>query len=616
MLPGIKAFALLSFVLLTASAFPARAQNAVVRGFITDASTEQALQGASVVLIRDEMVIYGAASDGDGFFLINRIVTGSYTLRISFVGFAPFEEQLQIGLGTVIDRVTALQPREAEIDELVIEADAEGGITAVVAGLESVVPAEIARVPIPGVSGDLASYLQTIPGFVAQGDRGGQFFVRGGSADQNLAMLDGLPVYMPFHILSFYSAFPEEIVDRANVYTGGYGAQYGTRLSSIIDVHARNGNKQNLAGSIALAPFLSAARVEGPIWKNRVSVIASVRQSFIEEIFPDMFGQRMSYRFGDRFGKLHALLGKSHAFSFMVLDTDDRGDIAGTKKTFDGEKLSEAVNDSSEVAWTNRVFGGSYTYRSNRIPLVVRLTAGRSEMTSDFGPEKAPERSAEVSSTDLIAKISWLLKSGSINAGASYRKSKLSYVLDGIFEGFTRDSQNLTELDAYLEADLNLLQNRFNVNPGGHLYALKDRSRPWVDPRIRASWYPRGPDGKVQFHAAWGIYRQAVVGLSDERDLGNLFTVWVSTPDDSNVPKSVHAIAGVNLRLARWLNFAAEGYRKTYDDLSVAVFSAFPGFTTSLQKADGKATGLDLRLDLQDRPFVGESVLDAYISYA
>ena len=607
---------LLFWLLTVAFSAPVFAQQALIRGFVSDGSTEQPMQGASVALLSNDLVVKGVVSDADGYFLINRVGPGTYKFRVSFIGYESVEEILDISAGDVIDRTVVLRPTQTEIGEIVIEAEAEGGTTAVIAGLESVVPADIAKVPVPGVSGDLAAYLQTLPGVVIQGDRGGQFFVRGGAADQNLALMDGLPVYMPFHILSFYSAFPEDIVNRVDFYTGGFGAEYGSRVSSIIDVKARNGNKQNIAGAVGIAPFLSEARFEGPIIRNRASLMVNLRQSFIEELFPNLLGQRMPYRFGDRFAKLHTLIGDAHSLSFMFLDTDDRGDIAGTKKTFDGVTLSSVKTDSTEVSWTNRVYGGTYEFQSNRIPLVVRLTAGWSSMNNQFGPKAAPERVADVESFDLKLYATWLLRAGSIDLGVSRRKSRLSYELDGLFQDYTSDSEDLTEVEAFVSTNLRVGSEKLKINPGVHLYALTARNRSWLEPRFRMSWYPLGRTGSLTLHAAWGIYHQAIVGLNDERDLGNQFTAWVVTPDDADIPRSVHSIAGLSYRLTPWLNMAVEGFYKKYDGLSVPIFSSFPSFTTNLQSADGVAQGIDVRLEMQNRAFIDTSTLSGYLTYA
>jgi len=601
--------------LLFIRATPVSAQQTTLRGFVSNDESEQAMQGASVALLQDEELLYGVASDGDGFFQINRIAPGTYILRISFIGYKTYEESIVAAGGNIIERSVVLKESEAAIDELVVEADAVAGIAAVVAGLESVVPADIERVLIPGVSGDLASFLQTLPGVVVQGDRGGQYFVRGGAPDQNLALMDGLPVYMPFHVLSFYSAFPDEVVDKADFYTGGFGAQYGTRVSSVTDVHARNGTKQNYAGSIALAPFMSGVRVEGPIIKNRVSFLVNIRESLLEELSPNFFGQDLGYNLGDRFGKIHALIGNSHSISGMILDTHDRGDVAGTKKSFDGETISREDTDSSEVSWENRVYGGTYSFRSNRLPILFTATVGQSEMTNEFGPIDNPARKSNIKSFDVSSKLTWLLRAGNINAGYARRASDFAYSLDDNFQDLDADSLALTETNAYIDAALNLAGNKISFNPGLHYYFVSEGSRSSLDPRLRISFFPDGTLSRHQINLAAGIYHQATTGLSDERDLGNLFMAWLPTPADQPLQKSVHAILGYNLRMARGLSMSVEGYYKDYTDLSVPVFSSFPRFTTSLQTADGRAFGGEFRMDVQSQPIGKRWTIDGYMSY-
>ena len=602
--------------LMLAAAGEATAQQAIVQGFVTDSTTEQSMQGASVVLRSQTGVIYGAATDGDGYFILRRIPPGRYAFSVTFIGFRPYEEDLTLAAGEIVQRQVVLAEAEAALDEVVVQAEAEGSVTAVAAGLQTVVPAQIDRVPMPGVTGDLASYLQTVPGVVVQGDRGGQFFVRGGALDQNLALLDGLPVYMPFHILSFYSAFPQEIIDNVDLYTGGFGARHGTRISSVVDVTARKGNKQNLAGEISLAPFLSTARLEGPLIKNKVSVMASVRESFVETVMPDLFGQKFPYRFGDRFGKLHAFLSPNHSFSLTALSTFDRGDLAGSSQDFKGDAVATAATDTNEVAWENLVLGGRYVFLPGFAPLLAEFSGGYSAMTNEFGPEEAPARTSEVRSIDAAADFTYFLGNTDLRFGGEYRASKFEFALGGQFQDLETGEEDLTEVNAYLETDLALFGAQLRLQPGARLYLLPDRSQQWIEPRARLLWRPGGEAGRHQFNAAWGLYHQTIVGLTDERDVGNIFTVWTVTPEDAPVPEAMHVIAGWNVQIRPWLSGAVEAFYKDFSNLSVPIFSAFPRFTTALQSADGQAMGFDLRVDLRERPFYFESVLDGYISYA
>lgn len=593
------------------------AQRATVNGFVTDNVTNEALQGASVVLRTADGIVSGTAADGDGYFILNRLQAGTYTLEVSFIGYGTHTEELTLTANQRIQRNVVLVIQEAGLEELVVEGEADAGVTAVAAGLQTVQPAQVERVPMPGISNDLASYLQTVPGVVMQGDRGGQFFVRGGAVDQNLVYLDGVPVYMPFHIVSFYSAFPQEILDSADLYTGGFGARYGSRMSSVFDVQTRNGNKQNFAGSVGIAPILSAVRLEGPLIKDRVSFIGSVRQSLFEEIMPTMFGQRLPYRFGDRFGKLHAFLNANNSFSFTALHSFDEGDIAGTEKTFLGDFQASAKDDSSQVGWDNFVLGGRYVHLSNYIPLLAEIAGGYSEMTNDFGPRNDPERASSLKSFDASANFTYFLEDGNeFRFGGSFRDTDLDFNIDGQFQDLVSGTEGLTEINSYAEFQWGLLQNQLTLQPGVNMYMLPERSQQWFEPRIRAFLRPDAFGGRQQFSAAWGLYHQAIVGLNDERDIGNLFTAWVTTPEDDPTPQAMHAILGWNMQITPALSVATEAFYKDFQNLSVPIFSAFPQFTTELQPADGQAMGMDVRLDFRDFPFVEESVLDGYVSYS
>lgn len=605
---------LMGVVWLSALALDARAQQTTVRGYVTDTVSEQALQGASVVLQDPTGAQLGTATDGDGYFIIRRVPPGPYTLFVTFIGYAPFQEDITLTAGQELERQIALAPQEAELEEVLVEAEQDEGITAVAAGLQTVQPAQIERVPMPGVTGDLATYLQTVPGIVVQGDRGGQYFVRGGSLDQNLALIDGLPIYMPFHLLSFYSAFPQEIIDEADVYTGGYGAQYGTRISSVMDVRTRKGNKQNFSASASLAPFLSTAHLEVPLIKNKVSFFGSVRQSLLEEAMPNMFGQRWPYRFGDQFAKLHAFINSNNSFSVTFLNTFDEGQLAGSTKDFTGETIT-VPPDSNEVSWTNTVIGGKYTFIPSRLPILAELSGGYSEMNNDIGPKGSPDRASKVKSLDLALHFTYFLDNGAIRFGGTGRRSDLSYALGGQFQDLDSAQDELTEISAYIEGDLPIASANLQIQPGLNFYVLPDRSQQWLEPRLRATWRPGGATSRYQIHASGGIYHQVIVGLNDERDIGNLFTAWVATPEDVPAPEAIHAIVGATIGVTPWLSIATEGFYKSFSNLSVPIFSAFPRFTTALQPADGEAKGIDVRLDMHDRPFWNGSVLDGYFSY-
>ncbi|HAY37124.1 MAG TPA: TonB-dependent receptor, partial [Bacteroidetes bacterium] len=214
------------------------------------------MPGVNVILTNAEGELFGAAADTDGFYVISRVPGGSYQLKASFIGFKDFEQAVVMVAGEIQSLNIELVVDDTTLGELVVEGAREtAGVANITAGLQTIRPADISLVPSPDISADLVNYLTALPGVVSQGDRGGQLFIRGGEPTQNMVLLDGMQIFQPFHIVGFFSAFPSDIINTADVYAGGYGSKFGGRLSSVIDITARTGNKRRFVGAATLAPF-------------------------------------------------------------------------------------------------------------------------------------------------------------------------------------------------------------------------------------------------------------------------------------------------------------------------------------------------------------------------
>jgi outer membrane receptor protein involved in Fe transport len=119
--------------------------------------------------------------------------------------------------------------------------------------VQKITPKEIDKLPSIGGEPDIAQYMQVLPGVVFTGDQGGQLYIRGGSPVQNKVMMDGMIVYNPFHSIGLFSVFDTDIIRNADIYTGGFGAQYGGRISSIMDVTTIDGNQNEFEGNASIA---------------------------------------------------------------------------------------------------------------------------------------------------------------------------------------------------------------------------------------------------------------------------------------------------------------------------------------------------------------------------
>ncbi|GIV60079.1 MAG: TonB-dependent receptor [Rhodothermaceae bacterium] len=568
-------------VVLLGLPVPAYGQWGRLSGRVSDGRDDRPLAGVHVFVEDAAGARNGTTTDAGGFFRLAGLRPGRYVFTASFIGYDSYTDTLTFTFGQERHLAVRLMPATTELEEIVVETEQRPDRRQ--AGLTTIPPSALARVPLPDVTYDLAGYLLTLPGFVAPGDRGGQLFVRGGTPTQNLVLLDGMTIYQPFHIVGFYSAFPADIVAYADVYAGGFGARYGNRISSVIDVGTRNGNKQRITGAVSLAPFLSTLRLELPLVRNRVSVLASVRESVIERISPELLGRELPFRFGDRFLKFHAFLNQTSSFSATLLQTFDEGNIAGAADT--GQRFS---------VWRNRAYGARYLYLPAESAVMTQVAVYGSRLQSRYRLTSDDERHADVEHFNAEILFAYLLGSTQLHFGLFGGSTRFDFDLGG---GVPARRENVTSGGAFLEARLEP-SRRLRLEPGLRLEAFSSGTDPTLGPRLRLRWLPRGSASRQQFNLAWGLYHQQTVGFTNEQDVTDVFTAWTATPARNGIPRAMHVIAGWQRRLAPWLELSLEAYVKDLKNLS------FPRFSTTLNelegftRVDGLARGLDVRLEL------------------
>ncbi len=567
-----------------------RAQNATIRGFVRDASDGQPLQGVNVVVFRDGALVQGAATDLDGLYNL-RIPSGAYELRATYIGYRMVVDTLSLDAGEIRTYNLSLELDDARLDEVIVEGESEtGGAASVSAGLQTIRPSDIEHIPAPDVSGDLASYLTTLPGVVSTGDQGGQFFVRGGEPTQNLVLIDGMPLYQPFHLLGFYSAFPSDIIHNTEVYAGGFGPRYGGHLSSVIDIATRNGNKQRFSGSASVAPFVAGAQVEGPLYPGRVSMLTSWRQSMIEQGAAHLIDRPLPYDFNDQFAKVHANLTPNSQLSVSGIRTFDRGAIGVAGDPTAGE---------DDVTWNNQAIGLRYLLLPASMPVFAEILLSTSSTRNEFGTRGDPSRSSSAQQFRASANLTHFLNLADVNWGLFIGTSVLESELGSVYQDLETDEEFITEAGAYLSPEFKV-RDRLRIQPGLRVHAFPSKGRTFVEPRVRGEWRI----GVHSLSGAWGLYHQEIVGLTDRRDAGDVFTAWAASPL-VKVPQAMHVIGGYRVSPMQWLDFSLEGFYKKLHNLSIAEWTAFPRFTTRLQPADGRAIGFDVRVELDRRPFYG-----------
>ena len=240
------------------------AQTGTVRGFVYDKESGDAILFTNVLL---KGTTYGSTTNAEGLYDISKVPPGDYIIIVTCLGYDSLLLPVKIVADEIVNKKLYLTKNAITLPGFDMSAKHEGDKSDVQIGITKITPAEMKMFPTIGGDPDLAQTLQMVPGIISTGDQGGQLYIRGGTPIQNLVLLDGMTIFNPFHSIGLFSVFDPDLIRNADVYTGGFNAQYGGRLSSVMDVTTRDGNKNYITGKVAVNPFTSKLNLEGPITK-------------------------------------------------------------------------------------------------------------------------------------------------------------------------------------------------------------------------------------------------------------------------------------------------------------------------------------------------------------
>ena len=278
-------------------------------GKIKDATNGEDLIGATLSI---KEINNGIVSNEYGFYSIT-LPEGTYTVNVSYLGFANYDQIIELNDNRKLD--INLEPASNELKEVVITSDAPD--KNVREHQMSVVEVDIKQIrKIPALLGevDVIRSIQLLPGVSTVGEGASGFNVRGGGIDQNLVLMDEAPVYNSSHLFGFFSVFNPDAVKDVKLIKGGIPAQYGGRLSSILDVRLKDGNNKKLAVNGGLGLIFSRLSIEAPIVKDKGSFILAIRRSYIDFLArPLLKGElkKSSFYFYDFTAKANYTFGKN-----------------------------------------------------------------------------------------------------------------------------------------------------------------------------------------------------------------------------------------------------------------------------------------------------------------
>ena len=249
-----------------------------ISGTVQDAASGENLTGATVRVL--ELPGVGTGANAYGFYTLT-VPAGAYTLEASFVGYRPQQHKTTTGRDQRL--LFDLAPEGKDLAEVVVKArTADANISKAQMGVETINLRQIANVPVLFGEKDVLKTLTLLPGIKSAGEGNSGFSVRGGGFDQNLILLDEAPVYNASHLLGFFSTFNSDALKDMTVYKGGMPAQYGGRLSSVVDIKMKEGNNQQFHGSGGIGLISSRLALEGPIVRDKGSFIITGRRTYAD----------------------------------------------------------------------------------------------------------------------------------------------------------------------------------------------------------------------------------------------------------------------------------------------------------------------------------------------
>lgn len=252
-----------------------------ISGVVTLHGTGETVIGATILAHTGDASAASTISNEYGFYSMT-LPPGAHQLTISAVGTTRKTIDLELRVNTVLN--ISLDKEITDLQAVTVNAVSLPGrsLKTPQMGVERLTMSEIKKIPVLLGEYDVLKTIQLLPGIKAAGDGNSGFYVRGGTSDQNLILLDEAPVYNPSHLFGFFSTFNSDAIKNIVVYKSGMPAQYGGRLSSVVDVKMNEGNLQDYNGSGSIGLIASRLDVEGPIKKDKASFLVSGRRTYID----------------------------------------------------------------------------------------------------------------------------------------------------------------------------------------------------------------------------------------------------------------------------------------------------------------------------------------------
>jgi hypothetical protein len=552
-------------ICLLAAVITASAQTGTVRGFVFNKKNGEPVIFTNVFLKGTTM---GVQTDVNGFYSITKVPAGDYLIAVSAINFDSVSQKITVKANQIVQQNLYLKEKELLLKEFEISGDKDNEQTRVGASVTTITTKEMNKLPTIGAEPDLAQYLQVLPGVTFTGDQGGQLYIRGGSPIQNKVLLDGMIIYNPFHSIGLFSVFDTDVIRNVDVYTGGFGAEYGGRVSSIMKITTKDGDKKGIHGKVSASPFVSKVQLEGPLKKQKEnsaagsSFMVSGRTSYLKEsaelFYPYVDTAGLPFNFTDLYGKL--------SFS------GENGSKLGLSAFNFRDKVK--YRSLQDLNWNTYGVGTSFVLIPNNSGFVFDGSMSYSDYQITLDEASRPSRNSRISGFNLGLNFKYFFGKNDLQWGVETIGFSTDYTFFNEVNREIKQEENTSELGLYMR--YKAILGKLVLEPSFRLQYYASLAEASPEPRIGAKL---NVTNNFRLKGAAGMYSQNLIAGVSDRDVVNLFYGFLSAPEnspsqfkgedvDSKLQKARHFILGFESNLTKHLTLNAEAYYFNFNQLT------------------------------------------------
>ncbi len=516
-------------------------ETTILNGKVSDKKSGEAITGATVALYKPDSntPFRGAYSNKFGFYSVQNIPVGKYFLKVSSIGFGQYQKSIEFIDSSSIRLDIELNQKDIKTEEVEVTADRETGSAKTISTV-NVKPEFLMKMPSIGGENDVFRALQLLPGISQSTELSSGLYIRGGSPDQNLTLLDGVIVYNPSHLGGFLSTFNGDAIRDVRLIKGAFPAEYGGRISSVIDLNMKEGTKEKISGSGGVSLIASRLLLEGPITEDATFMVSGRRMYL--DILTALGGAEntIGYYFYDLNAKTNIKISENdHIFFSGYFGRD----VMSPPEEEDDDFSIDWGNKTANLRWMHIVSPSLFTNFS-LIYTDYNFISGFKDSRDFFETNSGIEDIMLKANAEYFPDESHILKFG---AEATYHR----------FLSEVNSSENINDFIEIKETRINSLEaaifaqdewkisDRLNTNMGLRLYYFQEADYLSLEPRLSASYALNGD----VFLKASLAYANQCVHLLTRNDINLPTDLWFPSNDKVKPSQSWQGVLGIETML-------------------------------------------------------------------